>query len=75
MKNIVKAGIVGGSGFTGLELLKILSRHKNVKIIFTTSRTYKNLTVSEVFPSFHDSEDTKLTFIEEAKIKILRILM
>jgi N-acetyl-gamma-glutamyl-phosphate reductase len=72
MKNIVKAGIVGGSGFTGLELIKILSRHKNVKIIFTTSRTYKNLAVSEVFPSFQDSEDTKLTFIEEAKDKELK---
>jgi N-acetyl-gamma-glutamyl-phosphate reductase len=67
MKNIIKAGIVGGSGFTGFELIKILSRHKDVDIGFVTSRTYKNLAVSEVFPSFNDKKDTKITFIGEAK--------
>ncbi len=69
MKNIIKAGIVGGSGFTGLELVKVLSRHKYVKLIFVTSRTYKNLSVSEVFPSYQDNEDDKLTFIEQSEIK------
>lgn len=67
MKNMVKAGIIGGSGFTGLELVKILSGHKYAKISFATSRTYKNLAVSDVFPSYQDSGDTRLTFIEEAK--------
>ena len=46
-----------------MELLKILSRHKYVEISFATSRTYKNLLVSEVFPSYHDNGDTKLAFI------------
>ncbi len=67
MKNIIKVGIVGGSGFTGLELIKVLSRHKYVDISFVTSRTYKNLAVSEVFPSYVDKGGTKLVFIEEAK--------
>jgi N-acetyl-gamma-glutamyl-phosphate reductase len=67
MKNIIKAGVAGGSGFTGLELVKILSRHKYVDISFVISRTYKNLAVSEVFPSYQDYGDTKLTFIDEAK--------
>ena len=30
-KNI-KAGIVGGTGYTGVELLRLLSRHPNVKV-------------------------------------------
>lgn len=67
MKNIIKAGIVGGSGFTGLELVKILSRHKYVDISFVTSRTYKNLTISEIFPSYNGNGDTKLTFTSQAK--------
>ena len=67
MKNIIKAGIVGGSGFTGLELIKILSRHKYVNIGFVTSRTYKNLAVCEVFPSLNDKKDTKLTFTGDVK--------
>ncbi|MDD5621658.1 MAG: N-acetyl-gamma-glutamyl-phosphate reductase [Actinomycetota bacterium] len=67
MKNKIKAGIIGGSGFTGLELVKILSRHKYVDISFATSRKYKNLSVCEVFPAFNDKKDKKITFIEEAK--------
>src|SRR3972149_5435340 len=67
MKNIIKAGIIGGSGFTGLELVKILSRHKYVDIGFVTSRTYKNLTISEIFPSYNANGDTKLTFTSQAK--------
>jgi len=67
MKNKIKAGIVGGSGFTGFELVKILSRHKYVDISFVTSRTYKNLSICEVFPAFNDRKDEKITFIDEAK--------
>lgn len=67
MKNKIKAGIVGGSGFTGLELVKILSRHKYVDIGFVTSRTYKNLPICKVFPAFNDKKDGKITFIGEAK--------
>jgi N-acetyl-gamma-glutamyl-phosphate reductase len=71
MKRIIKTGIVGGSGFTGLELVKILSRHNYVKLIFATSRTYKNRAVSEVFPSYHDNGPGKLVFIEQADESIL----
>ena len=46
-----------------MELLKILSMHKYVEIGFATSRTYKNLPVSEVFPSYHDNGGKKLAFI------------
>lgn len=67
MKKTVKAGIVGGSGFTGLELVKVLSFHSYVKISFVTSRTYKNLAVSDVFPSYTNSGNAGLSFIEEAK--------
>ena len=62
MKENIKIGIIGGSGFTGMELVKILSRHKYVEISFATSRTYKNLLVSEVFPSYQDNGYTKLAF-------------
>jgi N-acetyl-gamma-glutamyl-phosphate reductase len=67
MKEKIKIGIVGGSGFTGMELVKILNRHSYVKINFVTSRKYKGLSVNKVFPSFQDNKDTKLIFIEEPK--------
>jgi N-acetyl-gamma-glutamylphosphate reductase len=42
MKEKINIGIIGGSGYTGLELVKILKNHKYVNISFLTSRTYKN---------------------------------
>jgi len=66
MKNKkIKAAIVGGSGFTGLELIKILSFHRYAEIKFVTSRTYKNLKVSEVFPSYSDYGTSELIFSED----------
>ena len=51
----IKAAVVGGSGYTGLELLKILSVHRYVDIVFATSKTYKGLAVTDVFPSVFPS--------------------
>jgi N-acetyl-gamma-glutamyl-phosphate reductase len=75
MKNKkIKAAIVGGSGFTGLELIKILSFHKYAEIKFVTSRTYKNLKVSEVFPSYSDYGDGRLVFVEDIKKEELAMI-
>ncbi len=72
MKGKIKAGIIGGSGFTGIELIKILGGHKYVEIVFATSRTYKDLEVSEVFPSYQDRRNKKLSFIEKPIKKDLK---
>ena len=40
METKLKAAVIGGSGFTGLELLKILNNHPLVEISFATSKTY-----------------------------------
>ena len=48
---MIKAAILGGSGYTGIELLRILSQHPQVKIISVTSRQYKGERVAKVFPS------------------------
>jgi len=65
MKDKIKIGIIGGSGFTGLEIVKILSMHKYVEIKFVTSRTYKDILVSDAFPSYMDYGSSNLTFIEK----------
>ncbi|MFQ5442644.1 MAG: N-acetyl-gamma-glutamyl-phosphate reductase [Thermodesulfobacteriota bacterium] len=46
-----KVAILGGSGFTGLELLRILSAHPGVEVVSVTSRQFKGKGLSEVFPS------------------------
>jgi N-acetyl-gamma-glutamyl-phosphate reductase len=50
----IRAAVIGGSGYTGLEILKILSNHRYVDIVFTTSNTYRGMVVGEAFPSFNE---------------------
>ncbi len=72
MNGKIKAGIIGGSGFTGLELLKILSKHKYVEIGFVTSRAFKDQAVGDAFPSFKDYGDKELFYIDKPGKKDLK---
>jgi len=45
------AAVVGGSGFTGGELLRLLSGHPNFEVAQATSREYANKTVGSVHPN------------------------
>jgi N-acetyl-gamma-glutamyl-phosphate reductase len=47
---MIEAGIIGGTGYTGLELIRLLVRHPQVHISVVTSRRYKGQSVSEVNP-------------------------
>lgn len=65
---MIKVGIVGGTGYTGVELLRLLARHPEAKIVSITSRKEAGLAVSEMFPSlrgnielvFSDPQDAML---------------
>jgi N-acetyl-gamma-glutamyl-phosphate reductase len=48
---MIKAGIVGGTGYTGVELLRLLSRHPQVELTAITSRQEAGKPVSALFPS------------------------
>ncbi len=47
---MIKAGIIGGAGYTGLELIRLLLMHPKVKISVVTSRRYKGKPISDVNP-------------------------
>lgn len=47
----LKVGIVGGTGYTGVELLRLLSIHPNVTLTAITSRGEAGLPVADMFPS------------------------
>ena len=49
---MARVGIIGGSGYTGLELLRLLSAHPEVEIVLVTSRQYQGERVDKVFPAF-----------------------
>lgn len=48
---VIRVGVIGGSGYTGGELLRLLSIHPEVEVTLTTSREYKGKPVSLVHPN------------------------
>ena len=48
---MIKVGIVGGTGYTGVELLRILALHPDVALKTITSRGEAGTAVSELFPN------------------------
>ena len=59
---MIKAGIVGGTGYTGVELLRLLAQHPNVQLKAITSRKEAGTAVSAIFPSLRGRVD--LAFAE-----------
>ena len=58
---MLRAAIIGASGYTGQELIRLLLRHPGVEISALTSRKFNGVRVSEVFPAF--AGETELKFI------------
>jgi N-acetyl-gamma-glutamyl-phosphate reductase len=48
---MIKAGIVGATGYTGVELMRLLAQHPQVQLEVVTSRTEAGKAVSAFFPS------------------------
>ncbi|HEY5602373.1 MAG TPA: N-acetyl-gamma-glutamyl-phosphate reductase [Gammaproteobacteria bacterium] len=49
--NRIKVGVVGGTGYTGVELLRLLVNHPNVHLTAVTSRSEAGMPVADLFPS------------------------
>ncbi len=55
----IKVGIVGGTGYTGVELLRLLAQHPNVELRAITSRKEDGMHVAEMYPSLRGRVDIK----------------
>ena len=60
----IKTAIVGASGYTGMELLRLLLTHPGVELVAATSRAEAGNTIASVFPRFSGAEAAELAFIE-----------
>ncbi len=56
-----KAAIVGASGYSGQELIRLLLRHPHVEVTQFTSRQYAGKAVAEVFPRFRGQVSAAFT--------------
>lgn len=50
-EDMVRVGIVGGTGYTGVELLRLLAMHEDVEVAAITSRADSGKRVDELFPN------------------------
>ena len=66
--NKTKVAIIGASGYSGQELVRLLLRHPQIEIVQFTSRQYAGKPVSEIFPRFRGQ--VTATFIEPDAGKI-----
>ena len=64
----IKVGIVGGTGYTGVELLRLLALHPNAELTVITSRGEAGLPVADMFPSLRGYVD--LTFSDPAQVEL-----
>jgi N-acetyl-gamma-glutamyl-phosphate reductase len=55
--HMIKVGIVGGTGYTGVELLRLLSAHPDTELTAITSRKEDGLPVADMFPSLRGHVD------------------
>ncbi|RYD22992.1 MAG: N-acetyl-gamma-glutamyl-phosphate reductase [Verrucomicrobiaceae bacterium] len=62
--NRIKTAIVGASGYTGMELLRLLLTHPGVELTAVTSRAEAGKSLGAVFPRFRKAPGAELTFIE-----------
>ncbi len=57
----IKVGIVGGTGYTGVELLRLLAIHPHAELTVITSRGEAGMPVAEMFPSLRGYVDLQFT--------------
>lgn len=66
---MIKVGIIGGTGYTGVELLRVLTTHPGVDVSVITSRAEAGVPVTELFPNLRGHID--LTFVEPASARLI----
>ncbi len=57
----IKAGIVGGTGYTGVELLRLLCQHPQCDLRAITSRKEAGMPVADMFPNLRGRVDLRFT--------------
>jgi len=63
---MIKVGIVGGTGYTGVELLRLLAVHPEVQVTAITSRSEAGTAVADMFPNLRGYLDLQFSNPESA---------
>jgi len=66
---MIKIGIAGASGYTGLELIRLLEGHPETRLSVLTSETYQGKSIAAVFPSLNGIIDINLQALDSEILK------
>ncbi len=69
---MISAAIVGGTGYTGIELIRLLSAHPNVSLDLLTSRSEAGTRADEIFPSLRGISDIVFSDLGENTLAALQ---
>ncbi len=70
----IKVGIVGGTGYTGVELLRLLALHPDVELSVITSRGEAGLPVADMFPSLRGRVNLAFTDPAQADLTLCDVV-
>ena len=65
---MIKVGILGGTGYTGVELLRLLAAHPGVALTAITSRKEDGMPVADMFPSLRGHVSLAFSAPEKARL-------
>jgi N-acetyl-gamma-glutamyl-phosphate reductase len=66
---MIDIGIVGGTGYTGVELLRLLAQHPEARVRAITSRKDAGTTVAQMFPSLRGRYDLTFSDPKDADLR------
>ncbi len=65
---MIKVGIVGGTGYTGVELLRLLATHPEVELVAVTSRKEDGMPIADMFPSLRGRVSLAFSSPDKARL-------
>ncbi|MFB2538601.1 MULTISPECIES: N-acetyl-gamma-glutamyl-phosphate reductase [unclassified Acinetobacter] len=65
----IKIAIVGGTGYTGVELIRLLLRHPQAELCYLTSRSEAGIKVADCFPSLRGQTDLAFSQVDIEDLK------
>ena len=68
MTTKIKVGIVGATGYTGVELLRLLTTHPHIEVTAVTSRSEAGIAIADYFPSLRGIYDLVFQTPDEAAL-------
>jgi len=65
---MINIGIIGATGYTGVELMRLLAGHSHASIKIVTSRTEQGKPVSELFPALRGIIDLEFSAVDSEEL-------